>query len=749
MSGAAPAPASATAPAQDSTPAPRWVRLLLAALIVYAFALRAWYGSVGLDSTRYFDEQFSLRNVSALLVDKAVRPANAFYPSLSYLPQTAALLVSHGLYKLTGIEALAIFGTPSRPAGADGYSRTAYFLCRLVSALFGAASLWAVYRLGKRLVSPAAGLLAAVFFAGLPPHVFASAIFKPDILVALATVLVFDKALDAVLDPTRRRYLVAGAGIGLAVCAKYTGVGVAIPLAFGTLAARSLGADAGWREQPWHRPWARLALAALASIATFALLNPFLFVIVRYIPRLWSIAEGKAEYYDSTPWTVFLRELRFLYAHHGVVVLALAVVGLILFARQALGRREEPWRRVAAVMVLSYVLGYSALYALAGKVFRGQNYIPVAAFTSIGAAWAAVLVWDWLAARAPWLRRPLAAAIAWAAAFALVLWPTAASTYGEVVPSTTQLAARLLVSRFEPVELRQVYYEREVGAKRGPPEKAAPDPQSPGQVAPGQPGEAADAEVAAPRPAGEPLRAEIGERRMLALFAPRLAEALPAELDRSDAEVFAAERLVGPQAGFYTSRISTGREAHRLEPSPFRARGPALVAVLHGWALAGEPEPLALVPVAAETPAPEAATQGDDGASTAGARSARSTPAAGAGPPSAPVGDEAPSASPELAAPAAGGGNRYRAELASPIAAGEVVSLSLWLPLERGRRRQDEFLLGDTRVALYDQRVAGRRVRYLTARLELPPGTTALDFTLDPELVLEAPPRAELNRWRR
>ncbi len=650
---------------------PRWVRALLAALLVYAFALRAWYGSAGLDSARFFDEQFSLRNVTALLVDRAVKPANAFYPSLSYLPQTAVLVVSHGLHKLTGIEALAIFGTPSQPAGADGYTRTAYFLCRLVSALFGALSLWAVYRLGKRLVSPRAGLLAAVFFAGLPPHVFASAIFKPDILVALLTVLVFDQCLEAVLDPTRRRYLVAGAGIGLAVCAKYTGVGVAIPLAAGTLML-------GWRKR---ERWARLGLAAAASVATFALLNPFLFVIVRYIPRLWSIAEGKAEYYDSTPWTVFLRELRFLSAHHGPVVLTLAVAGLTLFAWRALRGEGETRRRVAAVMVLSYVVGYSLLYALAGKVFRGQNYIPVAAFTSIAAAWAAILLWDRLAARVPVLGRPWAAALAWAAALGFVLWPTAASTYGEVVPTTTQMAARLLVSRFEPAELRQVFYERDTGP--------ATQPAGEDEVPPGP---------RRPRPAGEPLRAEIGERRMLALFAPRLAEAEPADLERSDAELFPASHLLGADAGFYAGRVAAGTEAVRFAPRAFAVRGPELVAVLHGWELAGEPQPLTLV--------------------------ANGLPAAGAGP-------------------------RYRAELAAPIEPGELVSLSIWLPLERGQPRQDSFLLGETRVPLYDQRVAGRRVRYLTTRVELPPGTAELDFELDPTLALEAPPRAELNRWRR
>lgn len=649
-------------------PTPRWVRGLLGALLVYAFALRAWYGSVGLDSTRYFDEQFSLRNVSALLVDKAVKPANAFYPSLSYLPQTAALLLSHGLYKLTGVEVLSIFG-----ATADGYSRTAYLICRWVAALIGAASLWALYRLGRRLWEPRVGLLAALFLAGLPPHVFASAIFKPDILVALLTVLVFDWSLDAVLAPTRRRYLVAGAGIGLAVAAKYTGVGAAIPLAVGTLFGGTLAL--GWRRR---ERWTRLLWAALASVATFALLNPFLLVIVRYLPRLWSIAEGKAEVYGSTPWTVFLRELRFLYAHHGWVVFTLAVVGLTVLVRRALRREGETRRRVAAIMILSYVVGYSALYAVAGKVFRGQNYIPVAAFTSLAAAWVAIRASDRLAERVPWLGRPWTGALAWAAALAFVLWPTAASTYGEVVPSTTQLAARLLVARFEPVELRQVNYERDTSATT----MAAGDADEPGRAGPRR-----------PRVGGEPLRAEIGERRMLALFAPRLAEAPPGDLDRSDAEVFFASRLAEPAAGFYEQRIAAGDETLRLEPAPFRARGRALVAVLHGWALAGEPQPLALV---------------------------------GADP-----------------------GNRFRAELASPIEAGEVVSLSIWLPLERGRKRQDSFRLGDREVALYDQRVAGRRVRYLTARLELWPGTAALDFELDPELALEAPPHVELNRWRR
>ena len=61
---------------------------LLAALLLVSFALRTWDASQGLNASRYFDERFTLKNITALLKNGDYRPRHAFYLSLSYLPQS-------------------------------------------------------------------------------------------------------------------------------------------------------------------------------------------------------------------------------------------------------------------------------------------------------------------------------------------------------------------------------------------------------------------------------------------------------------------------------------------------------------------------------------------------------------------------------------------------------------------------------------------------------------------------------------
>jgi hypothetical protein len=62
-------------------------------------------------------------------------------------------------------------------------------------------------------------------------------------------------------------------------------------------------------------------------------------------------------------------------------------------------------------------------------------------------------------------------------------------------------------------------------------------------------------------------------------------------LDRSDAEVFYANRLDDPAAGqFYRDRVERLKDENVfiVEPRLFRAWGPPLVALIHPWKLVGE-----------------------------------------------------------------------------------------------------------------------------------------------------------------
>lgn len=507
---------------------------LLAGLLLVSFALRLWDASQGLHAGRYFDERFTLKNVTQIL-DGDFRPRHAFYLSLSYLPQAAVLAASRGLYDLTGIEALSIYSEQA----ADRYSPTAYLLCRLCNVLYGVFSLWMVFLIGRRLGSAWVGLVAAAVLAAFHRHVLSSAEFKPDILVVFLTTVTFYWTLAAAFRPTLGRYLRLGLGIGLTVSAKYTGIASCLPITAAAL-YHGFGPRRDRRQLGW------LVLAGLTSFVTFVALNPFLAVVFRYIPKLVNgyAAHGKAEH--SNHWVVFLRQINFLIVHHGWLTALFVLAGTIgiLWRLRRPAPEDTPEWRIGWSLVLSIVLGYSFLHAVGMTLFRGQNYMPVAPFTSLLAAWAMVETWRALTRRVPALAaRPIAVAV-WTVAGLLLLGQQLAVVYGRVIPSNWSAAREVLTARLAPLELRHVAYEKVAGALR----------------------------------LG-------GKNRALTTAVDRLDQLDPALLDRADAEVFPERRLDGPATEFYRRRIARldPRQVVRVSSRLFRNRGETVVLLLHPW----------------------------------------------------------------------------------------------------------------------------------------------------------------------
>jgi len=524
----------------------RWVGPLLALLLLATFALRTWDASQGLNAGRYFDERFTLRNVTFLLKHGQLRPWHAFYLSLSYLPQAGVLAASQGLHELTGIEALAIYGKT-----ADGYSPTAYLLCRMTNVAYGLLSLWLLFLIGRRIWSPEVGLLAAAVLSAFSRHVLSSVEFKPDILVILLTVLTFWWTLPAAFTPSLRRYLKVGLGIGLAVSTKYTGIAACLPI----MAAALVNTQGGRRDR---RQLGWLVLAGLTSIATFVALNPFLNVVFKFIPKLVHGYAAKGVTEKSDRWVVFQRQIEFLVEHHGPLTatfVALGVAGLLWrIARPAPEDTRE--RRLGAILVLSVLLGYSAVHSLGMTLFRGQNYLPVVPFSSLAAAWAMVELWRAAARRVPWLSRRLAVVLLWSAVGFGLLWRQTDIVYERVVPTNWAVVNRSLMKDLEPLHLRHVAYENELG----------------------------------------PFQAGINPRRPAVSHLRSLGESDAAFLERTDVEAFPVHRLEGPAAERYRARMAALPEA-RVETVGsrlFRSRGEPVVVLRHPWTPEGEPLPLSL-----------------------------------------------------------------------------------------------------------------------------------------------------------
>lgn len=531
-------PSPSTTAYDSDAPRPRWIGIALVALLLVSFGLRAWDAGQGLNAHRYFDERYPLKNISGLLLHGEIRPRHAFYPSLSYLPQTAALAFSQWLFEVTRYEPFAIYSQTS-----DGYSATAYLICRLINVLYGTLSLWVLFLIGRRLYSPGVGLLAAVILAAFGRHIQSSGEFKPDILVLLLVELTFYWTLAAAFRPALRRFLWVGVGVGLSVAAKYTGAAAAIPLAAAVLVA-------GRRDR---RQWLWLALAGVASVAVFVILNPFLDVVLESLSFLSHnyATTGAAE--ESNHWVVFQRQIQFLIDHHGPVVTAfvgLGVLGLLWrIFRPAPEDSQE--RRLGSILLLSLLLGYSALHSLGMTLFRGQNYLAVVPFSSLAAAWAMVELWRLLARPLPWLAWRPVAALLWAGVAAALVAQQWTIVYVRVVPTTFSLVNDELLAELDPTGLRHVVYERALGTFDS---------------------------------GGRP-------RRPLVTPVDRLTRVPPAFLDGTDVEVFPQSRLDGPAADFYRDRVArcAKDQIEIVGDRWFRSRGEPIVILHHLWELVGEP----------------------------------------------------------------------------------------------------------------------------------------------------------------
>jgi len=529
----------------------RWFLPLLL-LLAWSLALRVWLVTPDLTAGRFWDERYGVMNLRALLQDGELHPVKGFYPGLSYLPQAVPLAGAELLFRLTGWKAFAIFD------GAGEMTPTGYFLCRFLQALAGTLSLYLTFRIGRRLFSPGVGLLAALLLAGVPWHLRQSVIFKPDIVLTAACLLAFELSLAAAERPEWRRFVKAGGAIGLALAAKLSAGPIAIPL---MLAALGGG---GWRDR---RSWGRLVGAGGASVAVLVLLTPFaVFDLDFYLQQngntIRSYAQ-KAVTYGSSHLATFWVGLGapLSAGYHGPLLGSLAWLGLGIWVARALRPRgpEEPRiERLGPAMAAAFVLAFVLLYSIATPFPKGHNWLPLAPFTSLAAAWVLLRIWEELAARLPLLQHRAAGMGVAGMIAAFLLAPVTFYTYSVAVPATHELARRALLARL---------------------------PLEPGRTVVFESGEA-------------PPWSRPGRGGLFLQGVERLDRLAPARLDQADAELFPAARLEEESRRlFYQGRLGVERSATlRFAPAFFRARGPEVLVVLHPWNLVGEPIPFHLSP---------------------------------------------------------------------------------------------------------------------------------------------------------
>ncbi len=502
---------------------------LLALVLAVAFGLRLWMALV---LPRYFDDHYVFNNIVPFL-NGSLRPRQSYYGSLSYLPQAIVLAVCDFLHARTGAAALAVRGTEIEGL----FTRNAFLLMRMFIIAYALVSLWLIYRVGRRLFSPAVGLAAAAVLAAYPQHVRSAVQLKPDMMVLMFTLLTLGWTAQAAGSPRLSRLLRAGVGVGLATSAKYIGVAAALPLTVWSLWA-------GIRDR---RLWAWLPLAGVASVVTFFVLNPFFGTVFHFGSRLVDFYGQRAAEEESGHLLVLRGELGFLGDQHDWILGAFLLLGTALLVHRLAVRREDG---TAALLPLSLLIGYPAAYALGMTLFRTHNLLPALGGAALVCAYGMVRGGRWLLERPALARSRAAAVLVWALPGVFLLARPFLYTYSRLIPGVWTVAETTLRADLAPPEIRYIAYEPEDGR----------------------------------------LGLAAGWRRPALTAVPSLAALAPAELDLTDAELFPLSRTQGPKAAFYQDRRRRLAPdcAREIRAGLFRRQGEPLLLLLHPWAPAGE-----------------------------------------------------------------------------------------------------------------------------------------------------------------
>ncbi len=287
-------------------------RLLLPAILVTAFALRAAGIGYGLPHVYHQDEPMMVNHALAIGTGDWNTHYFVIPPFVSYF-----LFFIYGVFYLIG-NAMGRFASPENFAVAFLTDPTPFYLLGrfFLSVLFGTATVAALYRLGKRHFGAETGLAAALFLALAPIHVQHSHYIYADVPVTLAVVLLFDALLLVVDTPSWKNSLLAGLWLGCGAAAKYTAVYFVPVIVLAHVLAHRRARDSALAGLP------KLIGAGVLSLAVFTAIAPYTFLDWKNFVATMKLQSGGESYVG--------------WAHHllysigngiGPVLLAMAAAG--------------------------------------------------------------------------------------------------------------------------------------------------------------------------------------------------------------------------------------------------------------------------------------------------------------------------------------------------------------------------------------------------------------------------------------
>jgi hypothetical protein len=243
-----------------------------------------------------------------------------------------------------------------------------------------AAALWTIVlvgRLGRELFGAWAAVAAMLFLGVAFAHVRESHNVWPDVPSALVAVLAVIAALRAWQRPAVWPAALAGLTGGLAIAFKASVFPIALPVAIGAWGASPI---------PFARRAVRLGLAAIAALATNALLAPGRLQLMASTFR-WMRNQALVTFTTPVP---ALPIPTYLHVGLGWPIVVLAVIGLAA----ALIRH----RRVASILPATFGIVYAVVLLSAG--YRFVRYLAILSpFVALYAGHGAAVLGAWAGAR--------------------------------------------------------------------------------------------------------------------------------------------------------------------------------------------------------------------------------------------------------------------------------------------------------------------------------------------------------------
>jgi MFS family permease len=245
-------------------PSRKTVALILALGLTLAGGALRFYGlDRGVPYHFHADEMLALRGAQMRRADPAVAAASAKFFVYPVLPK-----------RLLGIAA-DTYERYEHPLDLAQKQDAAVLMLlgRAISALASLLTIPVVFLIGRRTAGSAAGVVAAALTAAAVVAIANAHFFTSDSLLTLCCAIALLGLLAIVRTGGWRAYLIAGAGIGLALSTKYTGAFLMLPLAVAHLLspARPRRGDGA---RAWLL-WGSIGLGVvLLALAIFSVINP-------------------------------------------------------------------------------------------------------------------------------------------------------------------------------------------------------------------------------------------------------------------------------------------------------------------------------------------------------------------------------------------------------------------------------------------------------------------------------------------